>query len=116
MQNKKLLDKANQLLIVVDSNGKPTEEIVIRSEAHKTPGIKHVALQVLLFNDKKQFILHKRHHNKIGGNKFDTPVTHVLRGESYNNAAWRALKDEYGISRKIPLNWIGGFSQSIPEN
>ncbi len=108
--NKKLLDKANQLMIVVDSKGKATGEIVSRKEAHKSPGIKHLAIQILLFNDKKQLILHKRQKNKIDNGVFDTPATHILKGETRNQAAWRALRDEYSISKEISLNWFASFS------
>jgi len=97
-------------MIAVNSNGIPTGKIVSRKLAHSSPGVKHLAIQVLLFNNKKQLILHKRSSKKIGGGTYDTPVTHILKGETRNKATRRALKAEYGVSEKVSLKWFGSFS------
>jgi len=103
-------DKAKQKMIVVDAEGKPTGQIIERGKAHEHPGVKHLAIQVLLFNSKNELILHNRHDSKIGGNTIDAPTTHVLEGETKEEAAWRCLKDEYGIKEKLQLNVLDGFS------
>lgn len=103
-------EKGSQKMVVVDAEGKPTGKIALRSEAHKSPGMKHLAIQVLLFNGKTELILHYRHGRKIGGNVLDAPTTHVLADETPDDAAWRCIRDEYSIKEKIPLKILGGFS------
>ncbi len=110
MQNKKLLDRAEQPMIVVDEKGNSTGEVVKRAEAHSTPGIKHLAFLVFVINPKKEFVLHKRHSSKIGGGTIDSPVSHVLEGETVEQAVHRCLKHEYGIEQQLPLLNLGGFS------
>lgn len=110
MLNKKLLDRAEQSMIAVDSNGKPTGEIVKRAVAHSSPGVKHLAFLVFVINDKNEFVLHKRQSTKIGGNTIDSPVSHVLNGETLEQAVQRCLKNEYCIKQKLLLLNLGGFS------
>ena len=108
--NKKLLDRAEQPMIAVDDAGKPTGRIVKRAEAHASPGVKHLAFIVFVINPKNEFVLHRRHSDKIGGNSIDAPVSHVLNGETLEQAVQRCLKHEYGIQGQLPLLNLGGFS------
>ncbi|MFX1254251.1 MAG: NUDIX domain-containing protein [Promethearchaeota archaeon] len=109
--NLKLLDNPLQQLIVIDANGKETGQIVDRKTAHITPGVKHLAIQILVFTSQKDLILHKRPSKKVGGGDvWDAPTTHVLNGETRERAARRCLRDEYGITEKIPLSILSGFS------
>ncbi len=108
--NAKLFDNPQQKLICVDSKGRETGKIVDRKTAHSSPGTKHLAIQVLLFNSKKELILHERPVKKVGGGVLDAPTTHILHGETEEEAAHRCLKDEYGITEKIPVIVLGGFS------
>jgi len=110
MQNRKLLDRAEQPMVAVDDGGNPTGEIVKRSAAHSSPGVKHLAFLVFVINSRKGLVLHRRHSGKIGGNTIDAPVSHVLHGETLEEAVHRCLKDEYGIREKLPLLNLGGFS------
>jgi isopentenyldiphosphate isomerase len=103
-------DKGAQRLIVVDASGKPTGAIVNRWEAHLSPGVKHLAFQVLVFNKKKELILHRRPDRKVGGNVLDAPVSHVLEGETKEQAIQRDLMEEYGISKKLSFVHLPGFS------
>lgn len=107
---KKLLDRAKQPMVVVDEKGNPTGEIVKRAAAHSSPGIKHLAFIVFVINSKNEFVLHKRHGKKIGGDTIDSPVSHVLKGETVEEAVHRCLKHEYGIEEQLPLLNLGGFS------
>jgi len=108
--NKKLLDRAEQKMRVTDAEGNETGEIARRADAHATPGIKHLAFLVFVVNEKNEFVLHKRIAKKVGANAIDSPVSHVLEGETVEQAVHRALKHEYGIEEKLPVLNLGGFS------
>ena len=110
MENEKLLDRAEQKMQVTDSEGNLTGEIVRRADAHSSPGIKHLAFLVFVIDDKNQFVLHKRVGKKIGGDTLDSPVSHVLAGETLEQAVYRCLKHEYGIEETLHVTDMGGFS------
>ncbi|MEM0475205.1 MAG: NUDIX domain-containing protein [Candidatus Norongarragalinales archaeon] len=101
--------KANQRLRVATRNGRVTGEEINRWEAHTAPGVKHLAFAVLVLNAKNEFVLHKRPERKVGGGVFDTPVSHVLAGETKEQAMRRCLKEEYGFVPK-KFAHFGGFS------
>lgn len=103
------MDHPDQRVVCVDRNGKETGRVVDRKSAHTAPGIKHLAIQVLVFNSKKEIILHERPKRKVGGNVLDAPTTHVLAGETPKEAAARCLQNEYGISGKLKLRVLSGF-------
>ena len=104
------MDKPNQVMKLVDSTGKETTETLDRKSCHITPGKKHLAIQVLLFNAGNELILHERPLNKVGNGGLDSPTTHVLAGESSEESARRCLLDEYGINEEIPITVLSGFS------
>ena len=106
----KLEDNPTQKLICVDADGKETGRIVDRKTAHTAPGVKHLAIQILVFNSKGELILHERPHRKVGGGVLDAPTTHVLAGEKPSAAAVRCLKNEYGISARIDIRVLKGFA------
>jgi len=108
--NKKLNDRAHQKLRVTDEQGNETGEIVNRSDAHATPGKKHLAFLVFVINDKNEFALHKRIASKVGDSLLDSPVSHVLAEETLEGAVYRCLKHEYGIEDALPIEKHGGFS------
>jgi len=108
--NVKLMDHPNQEMVCVDNNGKETGQIINRKTAHMTPGIKHFAIQVLVFNTNNELILHERPAKKVGGDVLDVPTTHVLNGETPEQAARRCLKVEYNIEEKLPIKILDGFS------
>lgn len=101
-------DNPSQSMILVDSDGNPNGEILDRKTAHSTPGKKHLAIQVLVFTPNNELILHERPLKKVGGGVLDSPTTHVLSGETPQQAANRCLKDEYGISGEVKV--LSGFS------
>ena len=104
-----LEDNPSQSMILVDSEGNPNGEILDRKTAHSTPGKKHLAIQVLVFNPNNELILHERPLKKVGGGVLDSPTTHVLNGETPQQAANRCLKAEYGIS-DTDVKVLSGFS------
>jgi isopentenyl-diphosphate delta-isomerase len=105
-----LKDNPTQKLICVDLNGRETGKVVDRKTAHTAPGVKHLAIQILVFNSKKEFILHERPMTKVGGGVLDAPTTHVLVGETPAQAAARCLKSEYGIPDGQEIRIVAGYS------
>lgn len=108
--------KDHQILILVDSYGRPSGGYAPRGKAHAYPGLKHLAVQVLVFDADNRIVLHQRNANKIGGKLWDSPTTHVLKDETVESAARRCLKDEYGIATLESLTVLGGFSYETPED
>ena len=108
--NVKLEDRALQKMRLCDENGNETGEIADRKSCHSTPGKKHLAFLVFVINNKKEFALHKRIASKVGDSLLDSPVSHVLAGETLEDAVHRCLKHEYGIEEKLAVEKHGGFS------
>ena len=105
-----LQDNPTQRLICVDRDGRETGRVVDRKTAHSTPGVKHLAIQVLVFNSKGELVLHERPMTKVGGGVLDAPTTHVLAGETPVAAAARCLKNEYGITERLEIQILKGYS------
>lgn len=106
-----LQDNPTQQVICVDAMGKETGKTIDRKTAHTTPGVKHLAIQILVFNSKNELILHRRPMKKVGGGVLDAPTTHVLAGERPIESARRCLMNEYGIKDKqIPISVLKGYS------
>jgi isopentenyldiphosphate isomerase len=68
-----------------------------------------LAFAILVLNGKNEFVLHKRPRRKVGGGVLDTPVSHVLAGETKEQAMRRCLKEEYGFAPR-KFTHFGGFS------
>ena len=105
-----LKDSPTQSLICVDPSGRETGRVVDRKTAHTTPGVKHLAIQILVFNSRKEIVLHERPMTKVGGGVLDAPTTHVLAGETHAQAAARCLKNEYGIGEGLKVSILKGFA------
>jgi isopentenyldiphosphate isomerase len=105
-----LKDNPAQRLICVDLDGRETGRVVDRKTAHSTPGVRHLAIQILVFNSEKELVLHERPMTKVGGGVLDSPTTHVLSGETPAGAAERCLRNEYGISEKLKVKILKGFA------
>lgn len=100
-----------QMLTLVDARtGEPNGKYEKRGKCHEGEGIKHQAIQIILVDDKDRLILHMRSREKISGGKYDAPTTHVLKGEAWEKAARRCLKNEYGIEDEVDLALLGKFS------
>lgn len=101
-----------QTILAVDEEGKFIKYIP-KPKGHEGVGRRHLAIAVMLENSKGEVLLQKRKH-KIFDNIWDiTGATHPLhleeKDETLEEAAWRCLKDEYGITQKIPLKNLGAF-------
>ncbi len=105
----------DQTILVADKNGRHTGEYVKKEVAHTGRGKRHLAISVLLYNNKKQVLLQKRKH-KIHNDIWDlTGSTHHLHrrdgtNETTEEATYRCLEQEYGIFAKIPLKVLGGIN------
>ncbi len=74
-----------------------------RLHCHQNPGLIHRAVDVVIFNDKGQFLLQKRSSFKdtCPGMYGVSASGHVMKGETYRQAALREMKEEIGIKVKL---------------
>ena len=105
---------SGQIIIVCDEKGNPTGEYIPKEVGHTGDGKHHLAITVLLVNNKGQVLLQKRKH-KVFDNIWDfTASTHPLHtdgtDETLEEATLRALKDEYGIREVGELREVGSFN------
>lgn len=95
-------------LILVDGNDNEigNEEKV---KCHLGEGILHRAFSVFVFNDKGDLLLQQRGKDKMLWPLFwsNTCCSHPRKGEQYEEAAERRLKEEMGFS--CPVKYIGKF-------
>lgn len=104
----------DQTILAVDDNGNFSGEYIPKSVGHTGQGKRHLAITVLLYNNKGQVLLQRRKH-KVFDNIWDfTASTHPLHkvdgaDESLKEATRRALKDEWGIE-EVSLEEIGSFN------
>lgn len=105
----------DQIILAVNDDGKFNGEYIPKAVGHTGEGKRHLAITVLLRNDKGEVLLQKRKH-KIFDDIWDiTGATHPLHkpdgsDESLEEATWRCLEVEYGIDEKIPLKNLGFFN------
>jgi len=103
----------DQIILACDDQGKFLEYIPKRV-GHTGKGRRHLAVTVLLYNSKGEVLLQKRKH-KVFDNIWDfTASTHPLhqengQDESLEEAASRALREEYGIEN-VKLEKVGSFN------
>ncbi len=113
-----MLTVNDQIILAVDENGNFTGEYIPKIVGHTGEGKRHLAITVLLYNNKGQVLLQKRKH-KIFDDIWDvTGATHPLhqedgQDESVEDATWRCLKIEYGIEDKMPLKNLGFFNYFV---
>lgn len=102
-----------QVILVCDENGNFTGEYIPKEVGHTGLGKRHLAITVLLYNDKNQVLLQKRKH-KIFDDIWDlTGATHPLHkedgeDETLKDATLRCLEVEYGI-KDVELENLGFF-------
>lgn len=102
----------NQIILACDDKGKFLEYIP-KSLGHTEEGRRHLAITVLIYNKKGEFLLQRRKH-KVFDNIWDfTASTHPLHtqngDETAEQAALRALKEEYQI-QNVNLRRVGEFN------
>jgi len=81
-----------------------TKEIL---KAHQNPPQLHRAISILLFNSKKELLLQQRSTQKPLWPLYwsNTVCTHPLPEETYQKAAERRLKEEFGITAKLDFQY-----------
>ncbi|MFH1563215.1 MAG: NUDIX domain-containing protein [Nitrospirota bacterium] len=84
---------------IVDINGNVIGR-ASREECHRNPTLLHRVSHVFVFNSQNQLYLQKRSiHKDIQPWKWDTSVGgHLNPGETHEQAAYRELAEELGIS------------------
>lgn len=80
--------------------------VMEKMEAHLT-GTLHRAISIFVFNEKGEFLLQQRAHEKYhsGGKWSNTCCSHPRPGERLVDAANRRLKEEMGINCNL-LYWF----------
>lgn len=103
----------DQIILACDDQGNFLEYIP-KQVGHTGLGKRHLAITVLLYNDKDQVLLQRRKHQMFDNLWDFTASTHLLHqadgvDESIEQATLRALKDEYDI-QNISLKKVGEFN------
>ncbi len=94
-------------VILVDENDNEIGEEE-KQKAH-LEGKLHRAFSILIFNNKKELLIHKRESSKYhsGGLWTNTVCSHPKPGEKIQDAVHRRLKEEMGLTAE--LKEIGKF-------
>ena len=103
-----------QIILACDDDGNFTGEYIPKEVGHTGEGQRHLAITVLIYNNKGQVLLQKRKHLVFDDIWDFTGATHPLHkengsDESYEEATLRCLKREYDID-SIPLKNLGAFN------
>lgn len=103
------------IIIVCDNNGNKTNEYIPREVGHIGEGKHHLAIAVLLVNNKGEVLLQERKHkrfDKLWDLTGATDLYHFADGrdETFEEATIRCLKKEYGIEKVDNLQNLGGFN------
>ncbi len=79
-----------------------------RSECHGNPALVHRTVHVIVFHPDGRMLLQERSMSKdIQPGKWDTAVGgHLMPGENFETAAVREMREELGISEKLPLKYL----------
>ncbi|ARV08417.1 hydrolase [Winogradskyella sp. PC-19] len=88
----------DEVLDIVDAEGKPTGKTALKSEAHKN-GWYHNTIHLWLYTDDKHILLQQRSHKKaIYPLLWDVSVAgHIDAGETFTQAAVRETEEEIGL-------------------
>ena len=79
-----------------------------KAECHEGEGILHRAFSIFIFNDKNQLLLQKRSAKKLLWPLYwsNSCCSHPRKGENYETATHRRLKEELGLLQKEILIWM----------
>ncbi|MBD3362647.1 NUDIX domain-containing protein [Candidatus Dojkabacteria bacterium] len=106
-----------ETLIVVDKNDKIID-FQPRSICHNPSKLLlHREVHICLLNKKGEFLIQKRSTNKktFPGMYTNSPTGHVEKGETYEEAALKEVKEELGI-KDIELHFTKKFITNTPQN
>lgn len=101
-------ERKKQLLLTTDKMGNRVGRAT-REECHTGSGIPHIAFVAFLFNDKNELYLQRRSLSKSLWDGFwdASVVSHVLPGETVEEAAQRRGREEMGVA--VTFKDHGGF-------
>ncbi len=103
----------NEKLILVDKDDNVLG-YKSKTECHENNGILHRAFSIFIFNERKQLLLQKRSFQKQLWPLFwsNSCCSHPRKGEDYETATHRRLKEEVGIDTK--LKYLYKFEYQVP--
>ncbi|OGG15159.1 hypothetical protein A2773_04695 [Candidatus Gottesmanbacteria bacterium RIFCSPHIGHO2_01_FULL_39_10] len=101
-------EQKEQILITTDENGKPIGQAT-RNDCHKGSGKTHLAFVAFLFDGEGNIYIQKRSQQKsLWDGHWDVSiVSHVLPGETVQQAAQRRGMEELGVDTEFQD--LGGF-------
>lgn len=103
-----------QIILLSDDYGNFRGKYAPKEECHAGNGKRHLAITVLVENDKGEVLLQLRKHRVFDKIWDFTGSTHPLHhkdvDETFEDAALRCLKEEYEIVMNVPLNKAGSFN------
>lgn len=107
----------NEIILVCNDAGVFNGEYIPKKVGHTGEGKRHLAIAVLLYNNKGQVLVQRRKH-QIFDDVWDlTGATHPLHkngtDETLEQATLRCLKVEYDIEN-ISLKNLGAFNYFAP--
>ncbi|MEM9867522.1 MAG: NUDIX domain-containing protein, partial [Bacteroidota bacterium] len=84
---------------ILDGQGKPTGQVLLKSEAHRL-GLFHPTVHIWCYSRSGQVLLQQRgRYKKTFPLKWDVSVAgHVGAGESLEEAAFREVTEEIGVT------------------
>ena len=84
---------------ILDAQGKPTGQVLLKSEAHRL-GLFHPTVHIWCYSRSGQVLLQQRgRYKKTVPLKWDVSVAgHVGAGESLEEAAFREVTEEIGVT------------------
>jgi len=108
-----MINLHDQVTLVNDADEVVGQEDKI--EAHRGAGQLHRAISVFLFNSLGQLLIQQRSAKKIVAANLwaNTACGNVRPNESYEDCAYRRLREELGI-KKVKLQKIDKFQYSVP--
>jgi len=115
--NNKIVSFEDEKLILVDEYDN-TLGYKSKESAHKGDGILHRAFSLFIFNDKKELLIQKRSRQKQLWPLFwaNSVCSHPRKGEDYNTAIQRRLKEELGIATPLKFLFRARFGEEGSEN
>jgi len=113
MQNDEIVSFDDEKLILVDS-----EDNILGYEnkdiCHQGNGILHRAFSIFIFTNRHELLLQRRSPQKRLWGEYwsNTCCSHPRKGETYEHATVRRLKEELGI--EAALHFIYKFQYQVP--
>lgn len=105
----------DELIDILNVNGKPSGETCMKSVAHKN-GLFHASVHIWIFDNQKNILIQKRKEDKdTFPNYWDISVAgHISAGEQPLTSAIREIEEEVGLTvTKNQLVFIDTFRKKI---